>query len=105
MVGQVFLNRVGRPGRPKTVCGVIHQYKQASWTLERPYVDLSVRGERLSYLEAFEIAQKVLDGRYERVTAGAQFYYNPYKVTPVWAEDYVEVRAADPVNNRHRFLR
>lgn len=101
MVGQVFMNRVGKPGRPSTVCGVIHQYKQASWTLDRPYVDLSRKGERMSYLEAFAIAQKVLEGRYESVTAGAHMYYNPRKVTPYWADDYIEVR----VVGGHRFMK
>lgn len=101
MVAQVFLNRVGQPGRPKSVCGVIHQYKQASWTLDRPYVDLSKKGERMSYLEAFAIAEKALQGRYEAATAGAHMYYNPSKVTPYWESDYREVR----VVGGHRFMK
>ena len=100
-VARTFLNRVGAPGRPDTVCGVIHQRLQASWTAERPYVDLSIPGERASLIEAFRDAEVALRGAGEDAAPGATHYFAPGKVSPFWADSMVLV--ADV--GRHRFMR
>lgn len=95
------LNRVGAPGQPDTVCGVVFKRAQFSWTAEKPYVDLSDPVERLAYLRSMRLAAEVMAGERAEENAGATHYFNPNKADPDWADRLTLVG----VWGSHRFLR
>lgn len=81
-VAAVLLNRVERPGYPKTVRGVAHQPLQFSC------YNRNVRN-RLYYGPVpqwcFDVARSAARG--EDPTGGATHYFNPYLVRPGWARN------------------
>lgn len=101
MIALVTLNRVKSPRWRDTICGVVYQAAQFSWTLEKPYMDLSTEGERKSYRRAIDIARRAVRGELIDNSMGADHYYNPHKVTPGWAAVMSEVIVID----RHRFMK
>ena len=101
MIALVTLNRVKSPRWRDTICGVVYQAEQFSWTLEKPYMDLSTEGERKSYRRAIDIARRAVRGELIDTSMGADHYYNPHKVTPSWASVMSEVVVID----RHRFMK
>ncbi len=90
-VALVTMNRVRSDKYPDTVCGVVWQRRQFSWThdgrSDRPR-------ERAAWQRALQIARVVFEN-YDRfkersngawdVTHGALYYYAPHKVNPYWA--------------------
>lgn len=84
-VALVTMNRVASPQYPDTVCGVVYQKAQFSWTADDPIIDLGNAAERASYVQAMSIAQGVIDGEFEADNTGATHYYNAHKVNPSWA--------------------
>jgi N-acetylmuramoyl-L-alanine amidase len=74
MVGEVTLTRVAHPRFPNTVCEVVYQRRQFSWTGvvkdHTPY-------ETKVWEEALEIAEAMLAGTYEFFDTGATHYINP----------------------------
>jgi len=82
-VAQVTMNRVEDPRWANTVCGVVYQPAQFSWTLKR----FTVRdGTALD--EAIRIATNVVTDKYhyQPITC-ADHYYNPSVVNPSWAKN------------------
>lgn len=81
-VAWVTLNRVRHPDYPKTICGVVMQPEQFSWTGDG-------RSDRMTDLDAIgkavEIALAVSRGRIQDPTGGALHYYAQDKVKPRWA--------------------
>lgn len=80
-VAHVTLNRVADPRWPDTVCKVIYQPAQFSWTLER----FTIKESRSLDL-AIDIATDVLDGDYQTPIECADHYHN-HTVRPSWAQD------------------
>lgn len=77
-VGTVILNRLKMKGFPKTVCGVIYQKGQFSWTtlkLHKPDPTL--------YEKARMIAVSVLSGHHQ-TTIGNALYFHNLSVNPSW---------------------
>ncbi|MBB4076536.1 spore germination cell wall hydrolase CwlJ-like protein [Bartonella fuyuanensis] len=108
-VGTVVMNRVNSTAYPKTICGVVGQYKQfAPGVLTRPMT------EKASVARAKEAADAVLRGeRDKRVrhakffhTAGLSFpYRNMHYVRIAGGNAFYEKRSPDgslqvPTNNR-----
>lgn len=91
-VGEVTLNRVADPRYPDTVCDVVYQPHQFSWTTHdfRP-----VYGP--SYLQAFGIASDLL--RYH--TPSLDLYFHTIDVQPSWASKRTRTRRI----GRHIFYR
>jgi len=85
-VAQVTLNRVAHSEWPSTICEVVYEPKQFSWT--HLLKDHSATEAR-AWKKAQIIARDVMIGNVEDPTYGAVFYHANY-VNPNWAE-YVDL--------------
>lgn len=100
-VAHVTLNRVGAPGFPDTVCGVVHQGGrggpcQFGWVCDgRP----DIPTDREAWLDAQVVAYRALTGA-EDPSAGA-LYFHHVDAMPGWAAD----RLSPKVIGRHVFFR
>ena len=63
------LNRVKDNRFPKTVCGVVYQKSQYSWTKYNPKVK-----EQEQYARAERLAKEVIDGKHKDNTKGALYF-------------------------------
>ena len=70
------LNRVKDNRFPKTVCGVVYQKSQYSWTKYNPKVK-----EQEQYARAERLAKEVVDGKHKDNTQGA-LYFNSLHQKP-----------------------
>lgn len=86
-VAQVTMNRVAHKDWPETVCKVVYQKKQFSWTHtikdHTPY-------NNDAWKTAIDIAKKVYADDEDDYVHGAVFYHADY-VEPYWAKSYEEV--------------
>ena len=100
-VAHVVRNRVNSPNYPNSVCAVIWQTNQFSWTsdgrADDPDLDNTIT--RDAFIKAAWIHLVANDNR--DITNGALFYYAHDKVFPVWAKDK-EVMA---IIGQHTFLK
>ena len=74
------LNRVKDNRFPKTVCGVVYQKSQYSWTKYNPKVK-----EQEQYARAERLAKEVIDGKHKDNTYGA-LYFVHVKINRNWLE-------------------
>ena len=72
------LNRVKDNRFPKTVCGVVYQKSQHSWTKHNPKIK-----EKEQYERAKRLAQEVVDGKHKDVSGGA-LYFVHVKINRNW---------------------
>ena len=80
-VGQVTINRVNSPKFPNTICDVVYQKYQFSWTamkLPKP------RGK--AWILAQELAQRTLDKGLPNFPA---LYFHNHSVRPGWKKRIV----------------
>lgn len=77
-VAHVTLNRVTAAGYPDSVCGVVYQRNQFSWTS----ASSKIRDFKL-YEQAKQIAHDVLMGQTKDPTRGAVSFHNRF-VDPAW---------------------
>lgn len=82
-VAEVILNRVDSRAFPSTVCGVINQPSQFSYTIggRKP-----IRN-KAAYLRARAIAEAALAGAPRTLTGGATYFHTP-AVRPSWARRF-----------------
>lgn len=82
-VAEVILNRVDSRSFPSTVCGVVNQPSQFSYTIggRKP---ISNKG---AYLRAREIARAALSGAPRNLTGGATYFHTP-AVRPSWSHRF-----------------
>lgn len=96
-VANVTMNRVNHPAFPNSVCEVVWEPKQFSWThdgkSDRP-------DSAKAYAEVYEIAKAVYNGNITDITEGATFYHADY-VNPPWAKVMERVGQID----RHIFYK
>lgn len=85
-VAQVTMNRVAHKKWPSTICEVVYQPKQFSWT--HTIADHTPK-EAKAYSAALVIARDVMIGNVGDPTKGAVFYHANY-VQPDWVE-YVDL--------------
>jgi N-acetylmuramoyl-L-alanine amidase len=82
-VAHVTLNRVRSPAYPDTVCGVVWQPGQFSWTEDG-------RSDRMTDLDAIgkavDIALAASRGKIKDPTGGALHFYAHDKVRPYWSK-------------------
>ncbi len=86
-VGQVILNRLHHPNRPKTVCGVVFQGAERHTGCQFTFACDGSLARRLSsqtMLVARTVAEQVLDGAAPDHVGGATHYHADY-VLPAWA--------------------
>jgi spore germination cell wall hydrolase CwlJ-like protein len=101
-IGNVTVNRTAvKYRKAKSICDTVYKSKQFSWTIYRPYIDLSTPAERTAFREAMILAMAVVDGQVRDYTNGALHYYNPDLANPQWKNAYQEVA----VIGNHRFMR
>lgn len=98
-VTNVVMNRVGSKAYPNSVCKVVFQPYQFSWTLVYNHTSFEITEED-KWNEALAIATAALDGELPDLVKGARFYYNPNKVNPDWAK---KMKEATVINN-HRYV-
>jgi spore germination cell wall hydrolase CwlJ-like protein len=81
-VAYVTLNRVRSPDYPDTICGVVWQAGQFSWTADG-------KSDRMTDLDAIgravDIALAVSRGKIKDPTGGALHYFAHHKVKPRWS--------------------
>lgn len=81
-VAQVTINRVNHDKWPSTICGVVYQHKQFSWThLIKDHTPKEIK----AYEDAMVIARDVMIGNVDDPTDGAVFYHANY-VNPDWVK-------------------
>jgi spore germination cell wall hydrolase CwlJ-like protein len=90
-VGQVVMNRVRSNRWPNTICGVVWQEKQFSWTHDGKSDRISLLNSinRESWIKSVYYAVTALHEN--DITNGATHYHS-INVTPYWAR-YMEVTA------------
>lgn len=81
-VAQVTINRVDHDEWPSTICEVVYEPKQFSWT---HLVKQQTPQDNRAWRKARVIARDVMIGNVEDPTNGAVFYHANY-VNPDWAE-------------------
>lgn len=86
-VAQVVVNRVRDHLHPSTVCGVVFEPLQFSWTADGlpDNVELKNRIDRNAWLDSVLAAVTAFDGRMPDLAAGAT-HFHAETVSPAWAE-------------------
>lgn len=87
-VGLVTLNRVKHVRFPDTVCDVVYEPSQFSWTLYNVTIDLHNPIERKAWHKALEIAYAVLNQKVNNDLLGVTHYHATY-VNPQWGKHQV----------------
>lgn len=94
-VAQVVMNRVGHPGFPKDICGVVYQKNivmekvvcQFSWHCEGKNNVKTVN--KAAYEESYEVAKKVLLEKFRLDILGNAIYYHADYVNPKWNKEFI----------------
>lgn len=81
-VGHVIMNRVKHPKYPKSICGVVNQGCQFSYSCEKH----SYQKDNLAWDRAKKIAINIISGEKD-FTHGAMWYHANY-VKPYWANRF-----------------
>jgi len=84
-VGHVTLNRTKVGVFPKTICGVVYQKGQFSWTTDANSNE--PRNPR-AWQESQQIADEILTQEVEDVSKGATYFYNHATVRPAWSKRF-----------------
>lgn len=90
-VASVIENRKQHPAYPSSYCGVIQQHKQFSYTMEgRPDVE-AIEGrlrasDRAAYAQVSEVADKMLEGRFESLLPSNVLHYATVKINNAWTK-------------------
>jgi len=97
-VAEVTLNRVASNKYPDTVCDVVWQRKQFSWThdgkSDKPY-------ERTAWVRAVKVASDALETEDMSVVGEGVTHYHADYVTPSWSRKLTRVARV----GRHVFYR
>ena len=84
-VAHVVINRVESGRFPSTICRVVYQPGQFSWTT-RGYR----QNERGAWNRSLQVAEGVLNGSISDPTDGATYFWNHNRVRPSWTRRLVE---------------
>lgn len=89
MVGEVTLNRVASVNYPNSICKVVYQKGQFSWTKKKDQTP----HEKESWDLAMKIAEDLVNGDIHYIDNGATHFLNPSSVskTPKWARRFEKV--------------
>lgn len=86
-VANATMNRVKDPRFPKTVCDVVYQPSQFSWTRYNPRVNLTSPGNRAAWETAGEVAEKAIIGTLVNNVGSAQYFHAKH-VNPSWSRRF-----------------
>ena len=81
-VAKVTINRTKDPKFPRTICGVVYQPGQFSWT---------ALGPRKIDQESIRIAQRAIQGKHELSRFDALYFHNK-SVSPAWARKFKKIK-------------
>jgi spore germination cell wall hydrolase CwlJ-like protein len=85
-IAWVTLNRVNSGDYPNSICDVVFQYKQFSWTIDGKHrVPRSVKKFSVALAAAINVYTNY--GQVEDPTRGATMYHTVY-IVPYWHYDY-----------------
>jgi len=89
MVGEVTLNRVESVNYPNSICEVVYQKGQFSWTRKKDQKP----NEKESWDLAMKIAEDLVNGDIHYIDNGATHFLNPSDIskTPGWARRFEKV--------------
>jgi N-acetylmuramoyl-L-alanine amidase len=79
-VANVTMNRVSSKHFPNTVCDVVWEPKQFSWTHDGKS---DTPGDSAKYKDIYKLAKKVYNNQVIDITEGSTFYHADY-VNPSW---------------------
>lgn len=82
-VALVTINRMNHVEYPNTICEVVYEPEQFSWTFQDVRIDLDNPIERRSWELSKNIAQKALNREYINDMLGVT-HYHAYYVDPAW---------------------
>lgn len=90
-VASVIENRKNSRGYPSEYCSVINQHKQFSYTLEgKPDVETIEQrlraADKVAYMQVSEVADKMLEGRFEPVLPSNVLWYAKASVRNYWTK-------------------
>lgn len=97
-VAWVTLNRVESRDYPDTICEVVMQPYQFSWTLNPELI--AARRNPEAYEKAIRIANDVYSGRIQDPTWGAT-HYHTHEVSPKWSNSGYDVVRLDA----HKYMK
>lgn len=90
-VASVIENRKEHQNYPGTYCGIINQRKQFSYVaLSKPDVESIEQrlkaSDRVAYMQVSEVADSMLEGRFEPVLPSNVLYYATTKISNAWTK-------------------
>ena len=91
-VALVTLNRLAHPAYPNTICGVVYQPKQFSWTAVAGRKRAQGLGKKLAgwaAVEAFSRRQASAMGQAKNVLAAT--HYHERSIRPSWTRELVKI--------------
>lgn len=93
-VGLVTVTRAERQKWSKTICGVVYDHKQFTWTWDKK--QKLKHEDTLQYLQALHLASRILYGDFDsmREMFNADHYHTT-KVHPAWADKFSKVATID----------
>jgi len=80
-VGHVTLSRVRSKKYPNSICEVVYQHKQFSWTHDKIS---DVPKDKKLYKRIKKLSSKILRGKYKDPTYGS-IYFHTTRSNPYWA--------------------
>lgn len=84
-VAATVFNRMSLPDYPSTVCGVVYQYRQYSWTLV--YSRWTTKPPK----KFVELSREFLNNRHEIQSTHPVTHFHRYDILPKWAPTMIEV--------------
>jgi len=81
-VAKVTINRTKDPKFPSTICGVVYQPGQFSWT--------AMHNRKIDQ-ESIRIAQRAIQGKHELSRFDALYFHNK-SVSPPWARKFKKIK-------------
>lgn len=91
-VANVTMNRVKSKKWPNTVCGVVYQPSQFSWTLSRVAVS---KRDRVAFQRAETMAGQILRGELTLDLTEGSTYFHRVGLKPCWLTDVDKVVTID----------
>lgn len=81
-VAQVTMNRLRHPNFAGSVCGVVYEYKQFSWTLEKP----KKIADQRAWDSAIKLSKLVLSNQVENPKLKTALYFHTRQIRPYWSK-------------------
>ena len=87
MVGEVTLNRVESPNYPNSICAVVYQPDQFSWTNDKD----KIPHEKEAWEESLVMARELLNGTMIRYNNGATHFVSHHAKWQKWMAQFEKI--------------